>query len=100
MLRGFIEFIRKQGVIGVAVAFILGGAVTKLVGAFVADFVNPLLGIFLGAAAGLSSASFSIAGATFAYGHFIMAVIDFAAIAFVVYFGVKLSGLEKLDKKD
>lgn len=100
MMKGFVEFIRKQGVVGFAVAFILGGAVSKLVGAFVTDFVNPLLGLMLGAVRGLSEASFTLMGATFSYGHFIMALIDFAAIASVVYFGIKLSGLEKLDKKD
>jgi len=100
MLKGFVEFIRKQGVVGVAVAFILGGAISKFVSAFVADFINPLLGLALGAVKGLESASFTIAGATFTYGHFLMSAIDFAAIAMVVYFGVKLTGLEKLDKKD
>ncbi|MEI7740877.1 MAG: MscL family protein [bacterium] len=100
MLNGFIAFIRKQGVIGFAVAFILGGAVAKLISAFIADFVNPILGILLGAAKGLESASLSIGSASILYGHFILTLIDFTAISAVVYFGIKLVGLEKLDKKD
>ncbi len=98
-MKGFINFIREQGVVGLAVGFILGGAVSKVVTAIVEDIVNPLVGLALGATDGLKDASFGIGSAKILYGAFISTTIDFIIIAFVVYFGVKLLKLDKLDKK-
>lgn len=97
-MKGFIDFIREQGVIGLAVGFILGGAVSKLVTALVTDIINPLLGVALGAAGELKTASFSIGSAEILYGDLISVFIDFLVVALVVYYGVKMLGLEKLDK--
>jgi large conductance mechanosensitive channel len=99
-MKGFIDFIREQGVVGLAVGFILGGAVSKVVAALVTDIVNPLLSVALGATGGLKTASVSIGSAKILYGDLISVVIDFLVIALVVYFGVKLIGFDKLDKKD
>ncbi len=83
---------------GLAVGFILGGAVSKVVTALVTDIVNPLLGVALGAAEGLKTASISIGSAHILYGDLISVVIDFLVIALVVYFGVKALGLDRIDK--
>ncbi len=98
-MKGFINFIREQGVVGLAVGFILGGAVSKVVSALVTDIINPILDIALGAAKGLSTASISLGSAKILYGDLISVIIDFIVVALVVYFGVKLIGLDKLDKK-
>lgn len=98
-MKGFLEFIRKQGVVGLAVGFILGGAVSKVVSSIVEDLVNPLLGIVLGATGGLQRVSFNIGPTEILVGNFISTVIDFLIIALVVYFGVKVLGIEKVDKK-
>jgi len=98
-MKGFITFIREQGVVGLAVGFILGGAISKVVSALVTDIVNPILGVALGAAGGLKSASLHIGDTAILYGDFISILIDFIIIALVVYFGVKLLRLDKLDKK-
>jgi large conductance mechanosensitive channel len=100
MLKGFVDFVRKQGVIGLAVGFILGGSVQKVVSSLVTDLVNPLLGIPLGSASDLASASASFAGATFRWGSFVSVLIDFTVVALIVYAGVHGMGLDKLDKKD
>ncbi len=92
------DFIRQQGVVGLAVGFILGGAVSKVVSAVVTDLINPVVGLLLGAAGGLKTATFHIGSATIAYGDLISTIIDFLIIAAVVYFGVKGLGLDKLDK--
>ncbi len=84
---------------GLAVGFILGGAVSKVVTAVITDIVNPLLGVVLGLAGGLKEAYFQIGSAKIMYGDFINTLIDFMVIAGVVYFGVKVIGLDKLDKK-
>jgi len=96
---GFLEFIREQGVVGLAVGFILGGAVSKVVSSLVKDIVNPILGIFLGATGNLSSYSLKIGSSEILWGNFLSITIDFLVISFVVYFGVKKLGLDKLDKK-
>jgi large conductance mechanosensitive channel len=98
-IRGFADFIREQGVVGLATGFILGGAVSKVVSALVSDIINPLLGIVLGAKSGLKEAYLSIGPAKILYGDMISVTVDFIVIALVVYFGVKLLKLDRLDKK-
>lgn len=98
-MKGFLNFIREQGVMGLAVGFILGGAVSKLVASLVSDLINPILGLALGAVGNLQDAYFKIGSAHVMWGHFIATIIDFVVIAAVVYFGIKGLGLDKLDKK-
>ncbi|MFA5249602.1 MAG: MscL family protein [Candidatus Paceibacterota bacterium] len=98
MINDFVDFIRRQGVVGLAVGFILGGAVSKLVSAIVTDIINPLLGIVLGRVGELKTASLNIGPAKIMWGDFLSVSIDFLVIALVVYYGVKVIGLDKLDK--
>lgn len=98
-MKGFLEFVREQGVVGLAVGFILGGAVSKLVTSLVTDLVNPIVGIALGKAQNLTEATVQFGSAKLLIGNFISVLIDFAIVALVVYFGVKLLKLDKLDKK-
>jgi large conductance mechanosensitive channel len=97
-MKSFMEFIREQGVTGLAVGFILGAAIGKLVTALVTDLISPFLGIILGAGGGLQAASFKVGSVEVLFGHFISNLIDFTVIALVVYIGVKKLGLDKLDK--
>lgn len=98
-IGGFVGFIREQGVIGLAVGFILGGSVSKVVSAFVTDIVNPILSVVLGATDGLRQASVSIGESRILWGDFVSVLIDFLIVAAVVYYGFKGLGLDKLDKK-
>ena len=98
-MKGFIEFIREQGVMGLAVGFILGGAISKMVTSFVNDLINPIVGIFLGRAGDLKSLFLKIGTVKIMWGSFVSSFIDFAIIAFIVYFGVKVLRLETLYKK-
>ena len=41
-MKGFLEFVREQGVVGLATGFILGGAVSKVVTSLVTDIINPV----------------------------------------------------------
>ena len=97
-MNGFLDFIRQQGVVGLAVGFILGGAVSKVVTALINDVVNPLLGLLLGVVGDFKTASFGVGSAQILYGDLISVLIDFLVIAAVVYFGIKGLGLDKLDK--
>lgn len=98
-MKGFLEFVREQGVMGLAVGFILGGAVSKLVTALITDIVNPILALILGAAGNLRDAYIPIGSSKLMWGDFLATLIDFAVIAAIVYFGVHGLGLDKLDKK-
>lgn len=98
-VQGFIDFVREQGVVGLAVGFILGGAVSKMVASIVNDLINPLLSVVLGAAGDIRAAAWTIGAVRIPWGNFIGSLIDFVVIACVVYFGVKLLKLDRLDKK-
>lgn len=102
MLKEFAKFVREKGVIGLAVAVIVGGAVTKVVSALVEDLINPLIGIILGKAGNLSDYMFTVqgTGATIKYGNLISVIIDFLAVLLVIYLVFVKSPLNKLDKKD
>ena len=97
-MKGFINFIREQGVVGLAIGFILGGAVSKTVASLVENIINPLIGLALGKI-NLVDKVFILGSSTIKYGAFISTIIDFIIIAAIIYFGFKMLGLEKLDKK-
>jgi len=98
-MKGFIDFIRERGVVGFAVAFIVGGAVTKLVASLVTDIVNPILGVVLSRTKSLETMYFKFGQNKILWGHFVSSCIDFLILALVVYFVVKGLRLEKIDKK-
>jgi large conductance mechanosensitive channel len=98
-MRGFLEFIREQGVVGLAVGFIMGGAVSKVVSSLVSDIINPVLSIILGAAGNLNEATLKVGAVEMYWGKFVAVLIDFMVIAAVVYYSVKLMGIDKIDKK-
>lgn len=98
-MKGFITFIRERGIVGLAVGFILGGAITKLVTSLVTDLINPMVGIIMGKTEDLKAMYIAIGDAKIMWGSFITSFIDFLIIALVVYFGVKGLGLDKLDIK-
>ena len=90
---------REKGVVGLAIGFLMGGAISKLVTALVEDIINPLVGLLLGKAGNLGEASVSIGKATIKWGGFVATLIDFIIIAVVIYAGVKILKLDRLDKK-
>lgn len=104
-LRGFVDFIRTQGVVGLAVGLVLGGAVSVLVKSLVDNVVMPPIGLLLGSGDGLKGLSWTLGkasdgdAAVIYYGTFLNDLINFLIIAVVVYFVFHLLGLTKLDKK-
>lgn len=98
-MKNFIQFVREQGVVGLAVGFLLGGGVSKLVNSLITDIINPMLGLVLGFAGNLDTAVLAVGGAEIKYGHFISTLIDFAVVTAVIYIGVRKLGLDRLDRK-
>lgn len=91
---GFFQFIREQGVVGLAIGFILGGAINVLVGSLVNDVIQPSLGLVIGKE-GLNGLQYK----SIMYGKFLGNVINFIILAAVVYFGFKGLKLDRLDAK-
>jgi len=88
MIQEFKDFIAKGNVMDMAVGIIIGAAFTAIVGSLVEDLINPLIGIFMGGI-DFSGMELAVGEATFTYGKFIMAIINFLIIAFVVFLLVK-----------
>ncbi len=90
--KDFFDFIRSQGVAGLAIGFLLGGAVQKLISAFVTDILNPILGIVFGVTSGIQGAFLQIGPVKILWGDFANAFIDFLILSLVVYVFVKAIG--------
>jgi large conductance mechanosensitive channel len=99
---GFKDFLKNQGVITLAIGFILGGAISKFVSSLVIDIINPVLNGLLGGVDDLNSKVVHLNKATIHYGVFINNGIDFIVIAIVIYVGVRLFRMdqEQIGKMD
>ena len=66
-IQEFVFFLKTFGVIGLAIAFVIGQAANALVTAFVKDIIDPFIGLFLpaGSLAGVTIKVPNLAG-----GHF------------------------------
>lgn len=102
MLGEFKDFIARGNVMDMAVGIIIGAAFTAIVTSLVGDLINPIIALFTG---GIDfSGWFYVFGdgtyssvdaareagvPVFAFGNFLMAVINFLIVAFVVFMLVK-----------
>jgi len=89
MLGEFKAFLMKHGVIGLAVAVVIGGAVGKVVTALVSEIIMPVIGA-LTPGGNWREATCTIGSVKFGIGPFAGALIDFLIIAVVVFIMVKL----------
>lgn len=99
MLREFIDFLKQYGVIGLAIAVIIGGKLNLLVSSLVADILTPVIFQPALKAAGVENiALLSFNGIL--YGKFVAALIDFMIVAFVIFiFAKKIMREETVAKK-
>lgn len=88
MIGEFKAFLMKHGVIGLAVAVVIGGAVGKLVTALVNDLVMPIVGAFT-PSGDWRQATWTVGNVKFGIGDFVGAFIDFVIISFVIFMIVK-----------
>ena len=95
LMDEFIGFLKTFGVIGLAIAFVIGAAASKMVTAFVADIINPIVGLAL-PSGNLKTLGYNATNpstgvtSTFAYGDLISNIIDFLIIAFIVFLMYKI----------
>ena len=101
---GFLNFIREQGVIGLAVGLAVGTAAGASVKSLVDNFVNPIVGFLLGGAdlsgivweTGLKNNDKEL---IFGWGAIISSLITLTATALVVYLIIHGAKLDRIDKK-
>lgn len=88
MMGEFKAFLMKHGVIGLAVAVVIGGAVGKLVTALVSEIIMPLVGA-LTPSGNWREAVLQVGNIKFGVGAFMGAFVDFVIISFVIFLVVK-----------
>lgn len=89
----YIAFLITFGIIGLAIAFVIGQAVSKVVSSFVKDIIDPTIGLFL--PGNLSDMSATVTGiygtpSEFKYGDLISNIIEFIIIALLVFLAYKV----------
>ncbi len=83
-MKGFVDFMNKWGVIGLAIAVIIGGKLNTWVSALVEDIIMPILTFFIPGGA-WRDAVWNLGPIAIKIGHFLGATIDFILIAVLVY---------------
>ncbi len=100
---GFVDFLRDQSVVGLAIGLVIGSQVKALADQLIASFINPLLGLVLPGTGALNSKIFTLhlghKAAIFAWGSFMAVLLSFLTTAAVVYFVFKALKLDALTKK-
>jgi len=102
MLKEFRDFINRGNVMDLAVGVIIGGAFGKIVSSMVDNLISPVIGFLLGGLQLKDALPVKLKDAKVApdgtivspelvmkFGAFIQSVIDFIAIAFVLFLIVK-----------
>ncbi|MEM3369690.1 MAG: large conductance mechanosensitive channel protein MscL [Candidatus Micrarchaeia archaeon] len=95
----FKEFLNEYKVMGLAVAFIMGGAITTLVQSLVNNIIMPIFGALL-PNGDWQTATFALGPIQIGWGAFLSALINFIIIAFVIFMIAKyVMKEEKVTKK-
>ena len=103
-LQGFVDFIREQGVVGLAVGLILGVAAKSLIDSLVNNIFSPIIGLLTGGVS-LQHKTLCVKHAggvcktALSYGQFLNDFISFLIVVALVYFVVKSLKLDTLDRK-
>jgi large conductance mechanosensitive channel len=89
-VHGFMKFIIRGNMIGLAVGVVIGSLFSSLVQAFVETFITPIISIIAGHKGAFSGMQLKISQTVIPYGDFINDVITFVLIAAAMYFLVVL----------
>ena len=98
MIKEFVEFLKQYGVIGLAIAVIIGGKANAMVTAFVDGILMPIVGAMVPGGE-WRTATMDVGSIKFLLGPLLGAVIDFVIVAALVYvIAKKFLGQEKVAK--
>jgi len=95
-LANFLTFLENKGIIGLAIAVIIGGAASGLISALVSDILMPIITFFIPGGAWRTYEQV-IGPIVLQLGHFVGVFVDFFIISIVVY--VMMKQIEKLGLK-
>lgn len=88
MLSEFTAFLKQYGVIGLAIAVIIGGKANALVSSIVEGILMPIVTFFVPGGA-WRTATLDVGSVHFLLGPVIGAGVDFAIVAFLVFWFAK-----------
>jgi large conductance mechanosensitive channel len=83
IFKEFMDFVKKQNVIAVALGLVIGFAAKTLIDALVADLITPIYGPYLDFLN--PDLAITIGLSSFKVGHFIESLISFLVILFVAF---------------
>ena len=86
--QDFHDFLRQYSVIGLAIGVVMGMAVNRIVQTLVEGFIAPLIGLILPNES-LQRLVFTIRGSEFKIGEIVSALLQFVAVALIIYLTVK-----------
>lgn len=102
-VNGFVDFIRSQGVVGLAVGLAIGTAAGDTVRKIVEGFINPVVQFIVGSGERLNAAVWHVElfgrSADFAWGAALSSAITLLATALVIYWIIHILKFDKIDKK-
>ena len=84
MAKEFIDFLKNYGVVGLAIAVIIGGKLNALVDSIVKELLMPFLGLLI-PGGDWRTLAVSIGETKFGVGPVLAAVVDFLVVAMVVF---------------
>lgn len=89
IFKDFMEFVRKQNIVSVALGLITGFAAKTLIDALVADIISPIYQPYIGLD---KEAAITIGLSVFKIGDFLNALVSFIVILLVVFLIAKRMG--------
>lgn len=99
LIKEFKDFLKEYKVMPLAIAFIMGVAITAVVQSFVNDIVMPIISPFM-PGGDWQTATLTVGPVTLGWGPFLSALINFVVIAFVIFMIAKfILKEEKVTKK-
>ena len=97
-MKKFLSFVKEQG-FALAVGFIMGSSVSKVVTSLVDDIIDPLFGLMLGHEHALKNAFIQIGTVKVNWGNFVNTTLEFFVITIFVYAAVRIFGICTPGKK-
>lgn len=103
---GFMDFVRQQGIVGLAIGLAIGTAAGAAVKQIVEEFINPIVGFLIGGV-DLAKLSWVVVapnaegrgGLEFGWGAIVSSLITLLATALVIYWLIHIAKLDRIDKK-
>lgn len=101
-MKGFKDFVWRGNVVDLAVAVVIAGAITILIGSIVTGIINPLIAAIFGQPDLSSVGTFTINDAHFSIGIVLNALLNFILIAAALYFFivVPMNKFREMQAKD